>query len=84
MNIVVSLFAGIFIGWIASTLNRTAGREDLVRNLAAGVAGAYLGSWLLGKLLEPVNTGDFSVGTMIASVLGAAALLFVVERFNRA
>ncbi len=84
MNIVVSLFVGIFIGWIASTLSRTAGREDLVRNLTAGVAGAFLGSWLLGKMAEPVTTGDFSVSTMAASAFGAAALLFVVDRFKKA
>jgi len=82
MNIVVSLIAGVLIGWVASVLKSTAGQEDLVRNVAAGVIGAFLGSWLLGKLVESANPGIFSFGAMIASLFGAATLLFVVARLN--
>ena len=84
MNIATSLVVGMLIGWIASILKRTAGREELIRNVMAGIAGGFFGGWLLGKLVEPVNQGSFSFGMMIASVLGAATLLFVVDRLNRA
>lgn len=83
MNIVVSLVVGILIGWGASVLKRTAGQEELVRNVAVGIVGGLLGSWLLGRLLEPANQGDFSFGAMIASALGAAVLVFAVDRLNR-
>lgn len=83
MNIVVSLVMGVLIGWVASILMRTDGREGLIRNVAAGVAGAYVGSWLLAKLFESADQGGFSFGAMIASFLGAVTLLFAVARFDR-
>ena len=82
MNIFTSLVVGVLIGWVASILMRADGREDLIRNVAAGVAGAFAGSWVLGKLFE-FTQGGFSFGVMIASFLGAATLLLVMTRLNR-
>ena len=83
MSIIISLIVGVLIGWVVSVLKRPAGREDLIRNIAAGVAGAYLGGWLLGRMLDTGQQAS-SFGAIIASLLGAAALLFIVARFNRA
>lgn len=83
MNIVTSLVVGVLIGWVASIRMGTDDREGLVRNVATGIVGAYGASWLLGKLLESANQGGFSVGAMIASVFGAATLLFVAARLQR-
>ena len=82
MNIFTSLVVGVLIGWVASIIMRSDGREELIRNVAAGVAGAFVGSWLLGKLFES-NQAGFSFGAVIASFLGAATLLLVVTRLNR-
>lgn len=82
MNIFISLVVGVLIGWIATVQNTTAGREDLIRNVAAGIAGAFGGGWVLGKLIES-NQGGFSVGVIVASFLGAFMLLFVVTRLYR-
>ena len=84
MNIIVWIVVGVAIGWIASALHATAGREDLIRNVATGIGGAYVGGWLLGKLFESASPGSFSFGAMVASIIGAAALLFVMARLNRA
>jgi uncharacterized membrane protein YeaQ/YmgE (transglycosylase-associated protein family) len=82
MNIVISLIVGAVVGWLASMLMRTDGREGLLRNVAAGVAGAYVaaGLWAHGS----ADQGAFSFGTMIASSLGATALLLLVKRLSRA
>jgi len=82
MGIFTSVVVGVLIGWIASVRNSEAGREILIRNVAAGIIGAFVGSWILGKLFESASSGGFSVGAMIASSLGAAALLFVMTRLN--
>ena len=82
MNIFISLVVGVLIGWIATVQNTTAGREDLIRNVAAGIAGAFGGSWVLSKLIESSQDG-FSVGVIVASFLGAFMLLFVVTRLYR-
>ena len=83
MNIVTPLVVGVLIGWVTSVLRRTDGREELIRNVALGIFGAYLGSWLLGKLFESASQGIFSFGVIIASFFGAATLLFVAARLNR-
>ena len=82
MNIFISLVAGTLIGWIASLQHATAGREDLIRNVVVGIAGAFAGGWLLGKLFESTQDG-FSVGVIVASLLGAVVLLFAVTRLYR-
>jgi uncharacterized membrane protein YeaQ/YmgE (transglycosylase-associated protein family) len=83
MNIITSLVVGALIGWVASMLMQAAGREDLIRNIALGIAGAYIGRWILSALIES-NQGGFSFGVVVASFLGAATLLFIVTRLSRA
>lgn len=82
MGIITSIVAGILIGWIASVRNPEAGREALIRNVTAGIIGAFAGSWILGKLFESAATGEFSFGAVIASCLGATTLLFVRARLT--
>lgn len=81
MNIITPLIVGVLIGWAASVLKDTAGREDLVRNVVVGIAGAYMGGWLLGLLFE-TSQGGFSFGAVIVSFVGAATLLFVMARLQ--
>jgi uncharacterized membrane protein YeaQ/YmgE (transglycosylase-associated protein family) len=81
MNIIVSLIVGAVVGWLASILIRTDSREGLIRNVTAGVAGAYLGGWLLSALQQSGSQGSFSFGLIVVSSLGAATLLLLVRRF---
>jgi uncharacterized membrane protein YeaQ/YmgE (transglycosylase-associated protein family) len=84
MNIITAIVIGVLFGWIASVIQPTAGREDLIRNIAAGVAGAFVSSWILQSLFDSANQGGFSIGVIVASFIGAATLLFVVARFKQA
>ena len=43
MTIIASLAVGVVVGWLASIFMGTDGREGLIRNVTAGVAGAYVG-----------------------------------------
>ena len=83
MNLIIALIVGTVGGWLASVIT-SAGREAPVRNVIAGVAGAYVGRWVLGLVADPVEPGTFTLGVMIASILGAAALLLFVGRLDRA
>ena len=81
MNSITPIVVGILIGWAASLLKDTAGREDLIRNVVVGIAGAFMGGWLLGMLFES-SQGGFSFGAMFVSFIGAATFLFVAARFS--
>ena len=81
MSLITPLVVGIVMGFAASTLKATAGQEDLIRNVVVGIAGAFMGAWLLGKLFE-TSQGGFSFGAVIVSLAGAATLLFVMARLQ--
>jgi uncharacterized membrane protein YeaQ/YmgE (transglycosylase-associated protein family) len=81
MNIIVSLVVGAVVGWLASLLMRTNSREGLIRNVTAGIAGAYLAAWLLSALQEAGSQGGFGFGLIVVSSLGAGTLVFLVRRF---
>lgn len=83
MNIITGLVVGVSMGWVASILMKSDSREALIRNVAVGTAGAFVGSWLLSSTLDPTGQGGFNFGLMIASFLGAIALLFLVSHFSR-
>jgi uncharacterized membrane protein YeaQ/YmgE (transglycosylase-associated protein family) len=81
MNIIVSLVVGALVGWLASVVIGTDSREGLIRNVTAGIAGAYLGGWLLSALQESGSRGGFSFALVVVSSLGAVTLLLLVRRF---
>jgi uncharacterized membrane protein YeaQ/YmgE (transglycosylase-associated protein family) len=81
MNIIVWLVVGGLIGWVASILMGTDGRQGIVLNVVVGIVGAVLGGWLLSGVFGAgsINQGDFSVAGLIVSLLGAIILLFLVR-----
>jgi uncharacterized membrane protein YeaQ/YmgE (transglycosylase-associated protein family) len=81
MNIIVWLVVGGLIGWVASILMGTDGRQGIVLNVVVGIVGAVLGGWLLSSVFGAgsINQGDFSVAGLVVSLLGAIILLFLVR-----
>jgi uncharacterized membrane protein YeaQ/YmgE (transglycosylase-associated protein family) len=81
MNIIVWLVVGGLIGWVASILMGTDGRQGIVLNVVVGIVGAVLGGWLLSGVFGAgsINQGDFSVAGLMVSLLGAIILLFLVR-----
>jgi uncharacterized membrane protein YeaQ/YmgE (transglycosylase-associated protein family) len=88
MNIIVWLFVGGIIGWLASMVMRTDARQGAILNVVVGVIGALLGGWLLSPLLGggTINQNDFSLLGLLVSFGGAIILLLVVNllRIGRA
>jgi uncharacterized membrane protein YeaQ/YmgE (transglycosylase-associated protein family) len=88
MNLIVWLFVGGIIGWLASLVMRTDARQGIVLNVVVGIVGALLGGWLLSPLLGAgtINQQDFSLLGLLVSFGGAIILLLVVNllRIGRA
>ena len=85
MNFIIWVVIGGIIGWIASMIMRTNAQQGLLLNVAVGIVGALLGGWLLAPLFGTgtINQNDFSLGSLIVSLLGAVVLLAVVNLFQR-
>jgi uncharacterized membrane protein YeaQ/YmgE (transglycosylase-associated protein family) len=81
MNVIVWLVIGGLIGWVASILMGTDGRQGIALNVVVGIVGAVLGGWLLSGVFGAgsINQGDFSVAGLVVSLLGAIILLFLVR-----
>jgi uncharacterized membrane protein YeaQ/YmgE (transglycosylase-associated protein family) len=84
VNIILWLVAGGLIGWAASAIMRT--REGLALNVVVGIVGAALSGWLVSPLVgvSTINQGNFSIGGLLVSLLGAVLLLVIVTWFRRA
>lgn len=85
MNLIIWLVVGGLIGWVASMIMRTDGQQGLILNIVVGIVGALLGGWLIGPLLGQgsINSGDFSIGGLLVSLVGAVLLLAIVNLFRR-
>ncbi len=85
MNFVIWLIAGAVVGWVASIIMKTNGRQGLVLDIVVGIVGAFLAGYFLTPFfgIATINQNDFSVPALLVSLLGAVILLAVVRVFNR-
>jgi uncharacterized membrane protein YeaQ/YmgE (transglycosylase-associated protein family) len=73
------LLIGLVAGWLASLIVKGRGAGFVV-NMIVGIIGGFLGGWLVGLMgWVPIGT----MGTLIASVVGAIVLLLIVSLFTR-
>jgi uncharacterized membrane protein YeaQ/YmgE (transglycosylase-associated protein family) len=84
MNILVWLIVGGLIGWVASILMGTDGRQGLLLNVVVGIVGAFLGGWLFGGAFgaSTINEGNLSINGLIVSLLGAVVLIAALKFFR--
>lgn len=85
MNIIIWLVVGGLIGWVASLLMRTNGQQGIFLNVVVGIVGAALGGWFLSPLfgVSTINQSNFSIPSLLVSLLGAAILLAIVNLIRR-
>lgn len=86
MNIIIWLAVGGLIGWAASILMGTDNQQGLVLNVVVGILGAFLGGWLLSGLggASTINQGNFSVTSVLVSLVGAIVLIALLKLVRRA
>lgn len=83
LGFIIWIVVGGLIGWVASMIM---GRpESTLLNIIVGIVGAVIAGWLISPLVGvgTINQGDFSLGALAVSLLGAVALLAVVSLFRR-
>ena len=85
MNFIVWIIVGGILGWIASMIMRTDAQQGIFLNIVVGVVGAFLGGLLLSPLFGTgtINDNNFSVGSLLVSLLGAVILLAIVNLIRR-
>lgn len=85
MNFILWLVVGGLIGWVASMLMRTDAQQGIFLNIVVGIVGALLGGWLIAPLVGggTINQNDFSLSSLLISLVGAVILLAIVNLFRR-
>lgn len=85
MNFVIWIVVGGILGWVASRLMGTDGQQGTLLNIVVGIAGAFLAGLVISPLLGvgTINEGNFSIGSLVVSLLGAVVLLAIVNMFRR-
>ena len=85
INLIVWLVIGGLIGWVASMLMKTDGQQGMFLNIVVGIVGAALGGWFISPLvgIASINDGNFSIGALVVSLVGAVILLAIVNLFRR-
>ena len=85
MNIVIWFVVGGLVGWVASKIMTTDGQQGIFLNIVVGIVGAALGSWFISPIfgVSTINQNNFSVPSLFVSLLGAVALLAVVNFLRR-
>lgn len=81
MNFIIWIVIGGLIGWAASIVMKTDAQQGVVLNVVVGIVGALVGGWLLAPLFGTgtINQNDFSLASLVVSLLGAIILLAVVN-----
>jgi len=85
MNLIIWLVVGGLVGWVASMIMRTNGQQGMLLNIVVGIVGAFLGGFLLAPLFGTgtINDGNFSLPSLLVSLLGAVILLAIVNLVRR-
>jgi uncharacterized membrane protein YeaQ/YmgE (transglycosylase-associated protein family) len=85
MNIIWWLIVGALVGWLASRIMGTDAQQGALLNIVVGVVGALLAGWLLSPIfgVGTINSGDFSLASLLISLVGAVILLGIVNMFRR-
>jgi uncharacterized membrane protein YeaQ/YmgE (transglycosylase-associated protein family) len=79
-TLLVILLIGAIAGWLAGQIVQGTG-FGLIADIALGIVGAFIGTWLLPQLGIRVGTGI--VAAIIAATIGAVVLLVILGFFGR-
>lgn len=85
INFIIWIILGGVLGWIASMIMRTDAQQGTLLNIIVGIVGAFLAGMFLSPLfgVATINQNNFSVPSLLVSLLGAVILLAIVNMFRR-
>jgi len=84
INFLIWIIVGAVIGWIASIIMKTNGRQGIIADIIVGIVGAFIGGYFLSPLFNvgTINEGDFSIPALLVSLGGAVILLAISKLFR--
>ena len=74
-SLLIILLAGLIAGWPAGKIV-VGGGFGLIGDIAVGIVGALIGTWLLPRL--GIHIGSGFVSTIIVATIGAVLLLLII------
>jgi len=84
MNLIIYLIAGAIVGYIASRIMRTNSQQGLLIDIVVGVIGAFVAGYFISPLLGIGTINDaVTIPTMLVTLLGSIALLWIVKLVRR-
>ena len=85
MNLIIWLIIGGVVGWLASLIMKTDAQQGIVLNVVVGIVGAFLAGWFVSPLVGvgTINQNNFSLASVLVSLVGAVVLLAIVNLFRR-
>jgi uncharacterized membrane protein YeaQ/YmgE (transglycosylase-associated protein family) len=85
MHFILWIIIGGILGWIASIIMHTNAQQGLFLNIIVGIIGALVAGFLLTPLfgISTINQNNFSIASLLVSLLGAIILLAIVNLFRR-
>ena len=78
MGIVLWIIFGGIVGWIASIIMGTNKNMGIIANVLVGVAGAFIGGFIMQYFNQTGFTG-FDLRNFLVALLGAVVLLGVFK-----
>jgi len=76
MSILITLIVGGVCGWLASLVMKTDKQMGIFANIAVGIVGSLLGSWMFGVL----GLAAYGMlGHLLMTVVGAMALIWILK-----
>ena len=79
-GLLIMLLVGLVAGWLAGQLV-AGGGFGLIPDIAIGIVGALIGTWLLPLL--GIRIGSGMINAIIVATIGAVVLLLIVGFFKR-
>ena len=85
INFIIWIILGGVLGWLASIIMRTDAQQGMLLNIIVGIIGAFLAGLVLSPLfgIATINQNNFSIASLLVSLLGAVILLGIVNLFRR-
>ena len=73
-TLIIVLVLGAVAGWLGGLVFKGSGL-GLIGNIIVGIAGGFVGYWLLPKLGLHINTGTSWINYVLTAGIGAVVLL---------
>ena len=78
MSLIVWIILGALAGWIASIIAGTNARQGAIANIAVGIAGAFIGGFVM-SLLGKSGVNGFNLYSVLVAIFGAVILLMAYK-----